>query len=171
MQIFLLGFMGCGKSTIAEVLAQKLGLSFCDMDEMVADSAEKSINEIFKEEGEEAFRRYEWDCLKTCSNIKDVVVATGGGTPCSEENLGLIKKNGISIYLQVTEQLLFDRIKDSGQERPLIAHLSDEELKTYVASKLKERAPFYLRADHVITVDKITVADTVKEICSVLNLT
>jgi shikimate kinase len=170
MQIFLLGFIGCGKSTIAKVLAQKLGLSFCDMDEMIVNSTEKSIIEIFKVDGEEAFRRYEWDCLKVCIGIKEVVVATGGGTACSEENLDLIKQNGISIYLQAAGQLLFDRIKDSRQERPLIAHLSDEELKPYITSKLKERAPYYLRADHVITVDKLTVEETVKEICDILNL-
>jgi len=170
MRIFLLGFMGCGKSTIAKVLAQKLGLSFCDMDEMIADSTKKSIIEIFKVEGEEAFRRYEWDCLKTCSNIKNIVVATGGSTPCSEENLDLIKLNGISIYLQVTEQLLFDRIKDSRQERPLIANLSNEALKHYITSILKERAPYYLRANHLITVDQLTVENLVKEICDILNL-
>jgi shikimate kinase len=150
MRIFLIGFMGSGKSTAGKRLAMRLKYSFIDMDRVIEEESGMPINRIFDEKGEEEFRRMEHELIKRISGMEDVVVSTGGGVPCRWDNMEIINKNGISIYLKMTAEDLLNRLKGSKYERPLIRDLSTAELAEYINEKLKEREPFYLKSKYII---------------------
>jgi shikimate kinase len=150
MRIFLIGFMGSGKSTAGKRLALRLKYSFIDMDRVIEEESRMPINRIFDEKGEEEFRRMEHELIKRISGMEDVVVSTGGGVPCRWDNMEIINKNGISIYLKMTAEDLLNRLKGSKYERPLIRDLSTAELAEYINEKLKEREPFYLKSKYII---------------------
>jgi shikimate kinase len=150
MRIFLIGFMGSGKSTAGKRLAMRLKYSFIDMDRVIEEESGMPINRIFDEKGEEEFRRMEHELIKRISGMEDVVVSTGGGVPCHLDNMEIINKNGISIYLKMTAEDLLNRLKGSKYERPLIRDLSTAELAEYINEKLKEREPFYLKSKYII---------------------
>ena len=142
--------MGSGKSTAGKRLALRLKYSFIDMDRVIEEESGMPINRIFDEKGEEEFRRMEHELIKRISGMEDVVVSTGGGVPCRWDNMEIINKNGISIYLKMTAEDLLNRLKGSKYERPLIRDLSTAELAEYINEKLKEREPFYLKSKYII---------------------
>lgn len=151
MIIFLVGFMGSGKSTVGQRLAGRLGYSFIDMDARIEGEHGMSINEIFEKLGEKAFREMETNMLKEMFSLQDTVISTGGGLPCTGNNMELINKNGVSIYLRMEPAVLLNRLSMGKSRRPLIRHLSREELETFIQEKLNEREPVYLRAHHTIS--------------------
>jgi len=110
MRIFLIGFMGSGKTTVGQKLARRLGYSFIDMDMQIEKESSMSINQIFKELGEDGFRRREHDLLLRIIRMDNVVVSTGGGVPCFDNNMELINQNGMSIYLKMTPESLVKRL-------------------------------------------------------------
>jgi shikimate kinase len=150
MRIFLIGFMGSGKSTVGKRLAIRLKYSFIDMDGVIEKESGMPINRIFDEKGEEEFRRMEHELVQRISGMKNIVVSTGGGVPCYWNNMEIINKYGISIYLKMTAEDLLNRLKGSKYERPLIRDLSTAELAEYISEKLKEREPFYLKSKYII---------------------
>jgi shikimate kinase len=150
MRIFLIGFMGSGKSTVGKRIALRLNYSFIDMDRVIENEAGMPINRIFDEKGEDEFRRMEHELVLKISKMKKVVVSTGGGVPCFFNNMEIINKNGISIYLKMTPEDLLKRLKGSKYERPLIRDLSTAELADYITEKLREREPYYLKSKHVV---------------------
>jgi shikimate kinase len=151
MRIFLIGFMGSGKTTVGKELALCLGYSFIDMDKCVEEDTGMSVNQIFSELGEQEFRKLEHDMIIRIIKTDNVVVATGGGVPCYYKNMELINQNGISLYLRMTPEALTDRLKHSRSQRPLIRDLpTDDELAGFIKKKLKEREPFYLKSKHVV---------------------
>jgi shikimate kinase len=150
MRIFLIGFMGSGKTTAGKKLASRLGYSFMDMDSEIEDENRMTISRIFDEKGEEEFRRMEHELILRLVRMDDIVVSTGGGVPCFYNNLELINNNGISIYLKMKPEDLLKRLKGSKYERPLIRDLSPEELDQYINEKLKEREPYYLKSKYVV---------------------
>jgi shikimate kinase len=150
MRIFLIGFMGSGKSTVGKRIALHLNYSFIDMDRVIENEAGMPINRIFDEKGEDEFRRIEHELVLKISKMKKVVVSTGGGVPCFFNNMEIINKNGISIYLKMTPEDLLKRLKGSKYERPLIRDLSTAELADYITEKLREREPYYLKSKHVV---------------------
>ena len=147
MNIFVLGFMGSGKSSLGERLANRLGRDFVDLDKLIEEKEGKSISEIFSEKGETYFREIETKTLNDLKSESECVVSLGGGAPCSELNLSFIGSNGMSIYIKEPEDILFGRLRDKKQDRPLIANLSDDELRHFISDKLSEREKFYNRAD------------------------
>lgn len=149
MRIFLIGFMGSGKSTVGKRLALRLKYSFIDMDRVIAKESGMPINRIFDEKGEDEFRRMEHELILKISQMENVVVSTGGGVPCFHDNMDIINKYGISIYLKMTPEDLLNRLKGSKYERPLIRDLSTAELAEYISEKLKEREPLYLKSKYV----------------------
>jgi shikimate kinase len=149
MRIFVTGFMGSGKTTAGKKLAAKLKLQFLDLDDLIEKRYGKSINAIFEEEGEESFRKKEHAVLEELSQSDNFILATGGGAPCHYDNMELINRLGISVYLKMTPEALFSRLKEVRQKRPLIKHLDDEELKNYIIEKLMERERYYKKA-HII---------------------
>ncbi len=150
MIIFLVGFMGSGKSTVGQRLARRLGYTFIDMDARLEEEHGMTINEIFKKHGENAFREMESRLLHELVALRDIVVSTGGGLPCSGNNMELINQKGISIYLKMGPATLLNRLSRGKSRRPLIRHLSRAELDIFIHDKLREREPVYLRAHHTV---------------------
>ena len=160
--VYLIGFMGVGKTTIAKLLANKLKLPFFDTDQIIEQQEKRSIAEIFKKENELYFRMLETDLLKQYN--RKGIVACGGGLAIHNNNMELINKKGISIYLKASSSHLYNQLKDDKQNRPLIANITNEELKLYVKKELKNRSPFYELAQHTILVDGKNKAEILREV-------
>lgn len=150
MRIFLIGFMGSGKSTLGKQLARKLNYQFIDQDEFIERKAGISVAGYFSEFGEAAFRKLEHDSLLELIQFDDAVISTGGGAPCFYNNIDIMNENGVAIYLKMKPEVLRNRLRNAKTERPLIQGKTEEELLEFIRTKLKEREPFYQRARHVI---------------------
>lgn len=149
MKIFLVGFMGSGKSYIGKRLADSLCLAFQDLDSIIEKNEGLTIAQIFDGYGEHIFRGMETNTLQALSDLKNTVIATGGGTPCFNDNMTWMNENGITIYLKTHEDVLFNRLKNNLDERPLLEGKSELELKQYLQDKIKERNLFYEQAQIV----------------------
>jgi len=141
--LFLIGFMGCGKSTSGALIAQKTGKEFIDLDLYISQKHNKSISEIFENNGEQAFRLIEHSALKEIIKFKNIIVATGGGTPCFFNNMELMNQNGFTVYLNTSPEILFERLISLKNTRPLLSGLSDEELEEFIKKELADRERFY----------------------------
>ena len=150
MKIYLVGFMGCGKSTIGRKLADLMGISFIDLDKYIEERYFKTVPAIFAEEGEERFREKERSSLIEVSQFEDVVIGTGGGAPCFFDNMELMNRNGVTVYIAPDTEILATRLIKSKTERPLIVGKSREELISFIDSVLIKRAPFYEKAKIMI---------------------
>lgn len=143
MRIFLIGYMGSGKSTFGKKLASRLRLNFIDLDEFIENKTGKSINEIFAENGEQHFREFEKECLSEVSLLPDTLISTGGGTPCFSDNMNLMNDAGVTIYLQISPKGLFSRLVHAKTKRPIIKDMTDDELMVFIEKHLSERETFY----------------------------
>lgn len=143
--------MGCGKTTQGKKLAKEMGYFFIDLDDYIADQHDKAITDLFKEVGEDEFRKIESIALQECinDNVK-ALIATGGGTPCFNDNLKLMKESGKMVYLKMDAEALYNRLFNAKQDRPLIRDKADEDMFLYIENLLKTRAVFYNQA-HIIT--------------------
>lgn len=150
--IYLIGFMGSGKTTIGHALAKALHYEFVDMDHYIEKQQQLSIADIFMQQGEESFRLIESQALDQLSKDKNIVISTGGGTPCFHDNMSIIRQSGVSIYLKCSIDSLHQRLKHS-QERPLVSNKSDKELKRYIRETLSTRKEFYQKADIRVIAD------------------
>ena len=151
MRIYLIGYMGCGKSTLGKKLAKYAGLQFIDMDHFIEKRNCKTVPQIFAEEGEAEFRKKERKALEELSAFSDVVIATGGGAPCFFDNIDLMNRTGKTIYMNIDPKILADRLIKSKTERPLIKGKSKEELAAFIDETLKKRNEYYLQAPFQIT--------------------
>jgi len=147
--VFLIGFMGCGKSTKAKQLANRLNCPVIDLDAVIVEQEGKTIAEYFAENGEAAFRQLESDTLKNYPYPPTCVVATGGGLPCFFDNMEWMNANGKTVYLQMTPPQLVSRLHNR-EKRPLLKGMDDEQLLAFVEMKLEERNQFYNQAQIVI---------------------
>ncbi|WP_026706787.1 shikimate kinase [Flavobacterium frigidarium] len=165
-KIVLLGYMGCGKSTIAKSLSQKKQIAFVDLDEYIEKKANLSVKDIFEQLGEIKFRRMEHEAfVELLQSEESVIIGLGGGTPCYANNhLLLAADNVVSIYLKASINTLFNRLSPNKSKRPLIAHMDDEQMKEFIAMHLFERSYFYNQAQHVVSVDEKTITETVIDI-------
>ncbi|MEA4937150.1 Shikimate kinase [bioreactor metagenome] len=151
-RIFLVGYMGSGKTTMGKLLAQQLGLSFLDLDAYIEGKHHRTISQIFDKEGESGFREIEKKCLHEVADFENVVVATGGGAPCFFDNMTYMNQKGITLYLKMTINQLSKRLSSSkAGVRPLIANKNKEELYQFISEGLAKREDFYLMARHVIS--------------------
>ncbi len=154
MTVYLIGFMGCGKSSTGRRLARMLGYAFADTDRLVEEAAGKSIARIFAEEGEAAFRLYETEALAAIPQARDTIVATGGGLPCNERNLSLMKECGRLVYLSASQERLIRTLLACRRDRrPRIAGLDESGIREYVRTTLPGRERFYAQADLTVTCD------------------
>lgn len=144
--IFLIGFMGSGKSTLAEALARATKLEYIDLDTSIERRFHANIRDIFANEGEAGFREIERKMLREVSQFEDVIIACGGGTPCFFDNIDLMNRSGLTVFLQASHQRLLERLKLGRTRRPLIASMTDEQLSQYIADALSARMPHYSRA-------------------------
>jgi len=149
-KIILLGFMGCGKSTIGRALAKRLDYRFIDLDDEIEKVAKTTISKLFDVKGEAYFRKLESKTLKTTlSKQGKVVIALGGGTPCYNKNMQLIKYLP-SFYIRCGIDVLAKRLAKEKAHRPIIAKKKQSELKSFIAKKLSERRQFYRKATHTL---------------------
>jgi len=155
LRIFLVGFMGSGKTFWGQSWSEKSGLDFYDIDEMVEFNESKSIASIFAEDGEDHFRNLETSELRNLLNKNNFIAATGGGTPCFNDNISWMNENGISVYLQSSPENILKRLVTEKEKRPLIKNLQDGELLFYITEKIKEREAFYKQAKIVLNVDDL----------------
>jgi shikimate kinase len=150
MLVFLIGFMGCGKTTNGKKLAQRLNYQFYDLDAEVEKQERISIAQIFNSHGEDYFRNIEQQQLFRLSQKSNVIIACGGGTPCFFNNMEYMNKMGLTLYIQMTPEALFSRLKNAKSTRPLLQKMNDEELKSYIKHKLSERENTYLKSKYIV---------------------
>lgn len=152
-RIFLIGYMGSGKSTIGKVLAKTMQFSFVDLDLFIEQRFHKSISQIFAESGELAFREIEKRMLIEISSYEKVIISTGGGTPVFEDNMSFMKMKGETVFLDVSETILANRLSKAKDKRPLIAAKSNEEIRTFIHENLNKRRAFYELSKHTLKID------------------
>lgn len=157
--IFLIGYMGSGKTTLGRGVEARTHISFIDLDEYIEQSEGKTVREIFAEKGEEAFRKLERDALKKLSCREDILVACGGGTPCFFENMELMNRSGNTVWLKASVERLHQRLSEGKSKRPLIANLNDDELRNFIISSLEKRDVHYGKAKHVFDADYMDSID------------
>tara|TARA_B100000315_G_C14502893_1_gene553180 strand:- start:7 stop:480 length:474 start_codon:yes stop_codon:yes gene_type:complete len=143
--------MGCGKSTIGKSLAKKNNKKFIDLDILIEKKIGKSINKIFNEDGEEYFRYLEKENLLDVCKLGNIVVATGGGTPCFFDNMNLMLKNGIVIYLKMKPKDLSRRLKENKKERPLLNKIKKQDLEKNIREILNQRRGVYEKANLILS--------------------
>lgn len=148
--IYIIGFMGSGKSTAGKKLSALLGWTFIDMDRKIEEVAGKTIPQIFSQDGEDVFRKIESEVLKSIKTQEGTVVSTGGGTPCHGENMDYMLGSGLTVYLKMTPEQLTYRLLESTAVRPLIKNVSDDELPEFIERVLSSREKWYSRADVII---------------------
>lgn len=156
MRIFLIGYMGCGKSSIGRALAQRLGVPFFDTDTAIEQRCGASVSAIFAERGEAAFRALESDALAQAAGLDQAVVATGGGAPCFGDNLERMNAAGLTVYFKMSPEKLASRLYRGKHKRPLIADKSDAELLAFIALNLEKREPCYSGAKLIIQCDGVS---------------
>ncbi len=160
--IFLVGFMGCGKSAVGKVLAGKLGYAYYDTDEMVEKKEGSSIEEIFKDSGEGYFREKEWEALNSLNGIRDAVVSTGGGLFLGSNHRQFIKELGISVWLDSPFEDILKRLT-SGPVRPLFRN--EAELR----QMLENRKGRYALADYHIATRGLTIEEIIERVIRLLR--
>jgi len=151
MRIFLIGFMASGKSTVGKKLAKKLNLPFVDLDDYIEEKYNTTIRLLIYDKGMDRFREIEKESLETLINKhENIVISTGGGTPCFFDNINLMNNSGVTIYLEVDIHTLVDRLMYAKQDRPLIWGKSREDLTVYAEDLLDKRQNDYQKAKHII---------------------
>ena len=165
IKIFLIGFMGCGKTHWGKILSEKLHVPFFDLDEKIVEDAKMSISEIFQTKGEEHFRLLEKEVLHLLSEShENFVMATGGGTPCFYNNIDYLKKQGTVVWINCTTDCLYNRLIKEKSKRPLIKNISDKDLKAYIIKKYSSRKIFYQQATVILPEEVITLENLVSKI-------
>lgn len=156
--------MGCGKSTVGKILARKLELEFVDTDSIIEDLFKTPINDYFKFLGEDKFRETERKTLEEVIKHDNLVVSTGGGLPCFNNNIDIMNESGLTIYLKLTPAALFHRLRNSKRKRPLLANMNDEELKANIKAKLKEREEAYNKAKLIYSGESVNYDLFIEEV-------
>ena len=154
-KVFLIGFMGSGKTYWGKIWAQQKGLDFYDLDEIVEAKEGKSIAAIFEKEGEDYFRKTETEVLHTFAEKDGCIIACGGGTACFNDNIQWMNKQGTPVYLSATPTDILNRVIEEKDKRPLINKLNEAELLFFIEQKLKEREPFYNQAKFILPVTEL----------------
>jgi shikimate kinase len=145
-KVFLIGFMGCGKSTFGRKLAEELNWDFVDLDDYIEFQEKSSIPEIFRDKGEAYFRSLESKAVEESSKWKRTIISTGGGTPCFNDNISSINNIGLSVYIKLSPEVLKSRLEGEKFKRPLIANLSDIEMLSFIQLKLSDRSSDYSKS-------------------------
>ncbi len=146
MRIYLIGFMGCGKTTLGKKLALNLGYEFVDLDKKIEAETGITIAQYFEQFGEDEFRKMERNVLKNTGSLETTVIATGGGAPCFFDNITWMNENGTTVYISLPPKALVKRLENGIDERPVLQGLRGPELEAFIAEKLLIREPFYNQA-------------------------
>mgnify|MGYP000055856952 FL=1 len=147
--VYLIGFMGAGKSTVGRILGEALGMEFLDTDRLIVERTGLPIPEIFSRFGEEYFRTLEREVIEEITGKRGLVVALGGGAPMDDENWRRLRESGVTVYLRESPEVLAARLADDDT-RPLLVGHSGEARKERIRSLLASREPRYLEAEVVV---------------------
>ena len=164
MKLYLLGYMYSGKTTIGRCLAQQMGLRFVDLDHLFEEHYHTSIPLFFNRYGEEAFRKLERQMLHSTQAMDNVVISTGGGTPCYFDNMDWINAHGTSIFLDASIDAIIQRAHASRKQRPVLANKSPEELHTFIQNQLAQRLPYYSLAQIHFPADQPDLSDLLRQL-------
>ncbi len=158
--IVLVGFMGTGKTTVARIIAQKLGRDYVDIDALIEKKEAMKIADIFRVKGEPYFRQIEKGIIFEISSSNAKVIACGGGVMLNEENVHNLKKNGILICLEATPGIILKRTKEFSQ-RPI---LNVDDPKAKIEELLKIRQPFYSKADYKVDTSELSAEEAADKV-------
>ena len=169
MNIVLLGYMGCGKTTIGKIISKITGKRFIDLDSYIELTTNQTISNIFSSKGEVYFRKIESDCLKVImGNYDNVILSLGGGTPCYSNNLNLIKDSK-SFYLKYSTTILSNRLINIKSSRPILSNINNiDSMNDYIAKHLFERNYYYNQVSNIIQCDLKSKDEIANEILSLL---
>ena len=151
-RIILIGYMGSGKTTIGKALSKETGMMFYDLDWYIESRMRKSVSQLFAERGEEAFRKIEYNRLHEVAEFENVIISCGGGTPCFFDNMEYLNQQGDVCYLKAEPEVLYKHLLMAKVERPLLKGKSPDELIAYIQEHLKEREPYYSKAQYTLDV-------------------
>jgi len=167
--VWLIGFMGSGKSTYGPKIAGKLGYRFIDLDTYITLKAGKSIPEIFASQGEAVFREMEQEAVTELSQMETVLIATGGGAPSNNNLIDLMNESGLTVYLRMSPAALVHRLKNAKDDRPLIREKKEDELLEYITEMLAKRSPAYEKARLTIDATSLHTNNLTLKIKEFLN--
>lgn len=157
-KIFLIGLMGSGKSYWKNFLSERYRVRGYDLDYLIESFEEQTIAEIFEEKGEEFFREKEAAALRWFQQNPSYILATGGGTPCFNDNIDWMNSQGITIWIDESISTLTNRLQSEKEHRPLISQLSDDEIHHFLSEQRWQRLPFYEKAQYKLNRDNISEA-------------
>ncbi len=171
--IFLTGFMGSGKSTIGPILANTIGYSFVDLDLFIEQKEKRKIGDIFKQEGEKAFRKMERTFLREISGTPRSVISLGGGTITDQDSLNLIKESGVLVYLKAESEYIYKRLRTKS-DRPMLRTadgtlMDAEQLQARIDELLTKRKGYYEQAHIIIHTDDKKIGNTIDELVKMLR--
>lgn len=161
-RIILIGYMGAGKTTVGKQLADNLGLMFYDLDWYITSRMHRTVAQIFEESGEEGFRKVEHNMLHEVAEFENVVLSCGGGTPCFFDNMDYLNRQGETVYLKATPEVLYAHLKMGKTVRPLLLNKTPEEVEAFVKEQLAQREPYYLKAKYVLDVNLLDSYDKIQ---------
>ncbi len=151
-RIFLIGYMGSGKTYMGKMLAQQLDYVFVDMDALIEKKYHKAVSQIFAEMGEDKFREIERECLHEVADFEKTVISTGGGAPCFSDNMDYMNSHGFTVYLKLSPEQLVTRLESSrAGKRPLLGNRKGEDLRLFIEEGLVAREPFYSQAQLIVS--------------------
>ena len=164
MRVILVGFPGSGKSSVGKKLAAKLGCEFVDLDDAFEEEYHVSIVDFFAKYNETAFRSCERKVLLDKLQFENVVISSGGGTPCFSDNMQLMKNSGVVVYIKMAPASLFDRLSHAKRPRPLVQNKTPEELRAYIDTNLPLRETFYQQAHLTVKGESIDIERLCEEV-------
>ncbi len=144
--VFLIGYMGSGKSTLGRFVSQLTGLRFIDLDTYIEGRYHMTVSQIFAQYGEAGFREREQAMLREVADFEDIIIACGGGTPCFFNNMEIMNAGGTTVFLDTGIDRLHERLMRGRHKRPLIAGMESEQLRKFITESLAKREPFYSKA-------------------------
>ena len=159
MLIFIIGYMGAGKTTLGKRLAERLNYRFYDLDEMIETSTTNTINDYFEKFGESSFRLKEREILLNHLDDQDTVIATGGGTACYFDNMDLMNQKGITIYVDTAIESIMKRLADNVHHRPILNHISQDQVHLFINEHIETRRKFYLQAQIKVDGDNVDLEE------------
>lgn len=155
MRIFLIGFMGAGKSFLGKIWGEVHSIPFYDLDKLIEDEERITVENIFATFGEDYFREREAAVLRNTDRFENCIIACGGGTPCYFDNMQWMNKNGATVFLNESEINIYNHLKNDKKIRPLIISQDDKSLQAFIKNKLQQRIPFYNECRLVLTSDQL----------------
>jgi shikimate kinase len=161
-RIIIIGYMGAGKTTIGKTLSDQLNAPFYDLDWYIESRMHKSVKQIFDERGEEGFRLIEHNMLHEVAEFENVIISCGGGTPCFYDNIEYMNRQGSTIYLKATPEILYNHLKMGKTVRPLLLNKTPEEVQVFIKEQLKQREPFYTQAKYTLDVSLMDNYEKIK---------